>query len=82
VSADQLMTKTFESSGDRHQLLEGIMIDPLPVLGIGQSIDEAVSVLSETDAVLVHNEGLPFAVLTQTDVMDFMSAQFNSEVEA
>jgi cystathionine beta-synthase len=82
VSADQLMTETFESSGDRHQLLEGIMIDPLPVLGIGQSIDEAVSVLSETEAALVHNEGLPFAVLTKTDVMDFISTQFTSEVEA
>ena len=82
VSADQLMTKTFESADDRNQLLEGVMIDALPVLGIGQSIDEAVSVLSETKAVLVHNEGLPFAVLTQTDVMDFMSDQFNSEVEA
>ena len=61
---------------------EGIMLDPLPVLGIGQSLDEAVSVLMETEAVLVHNEGLPFAVLTQTDVMDFISGQNNSEVEA
>jgi cystathionine beta-synthase len=58
------------------------MIDPLPVLGIGQSIDEAVSVLRETEAVLVHNEGMPFAVLTQTDVMDFISGQKNSEVKA
>jgi predicted transcriptional regulator len=54
----------------------------LPVLGIGQSIDEAVSVLRETEAVLVHNEGMPFAVLTQTDVMDFISGQKNSEVKA
>ena len=82
VSADQLMTKTFESTVDDHHLLEGIMIDPLPVLGIGQSIDEAVSVLRETEAVLVHNEGMPFAVLTQTDVMDFISGQKNSEVKA
>jgi len=45
------------------------MEPPLPSLGAGEPVGDAVEALSDADAVLVHEAGSPVGVLTRVDLL-------------
>jgi len=45
----------------------------LPTIGIGQPLDLAVETLDRAPALVVLSGGRPHAVLTRTDVLDYLS---------
>ncbi len=52
-----------------------VMGPPLPSVGIGESIDQAVEALERGPAVLVVDGGHPVGILTRSDVLDFLSSR-------
>jgi cystathionine beta-synthase len=45
------------------------MEEPLPMLGVTESVAKAVEVLSNSDALLVLDDGKPVGVLTRQDLL-------------
>ena len=45
---------------------------PLPTLGAGSALAEAMAELREADAVLVQEDGRPIGVLTRQDLLGFV----------
>jgi cystathionine beta-synthase len=68
-----IMEKVFNDPG----LLEGhvaeAMDPPLPTIGIGEPVDDAVEALERGPAVLVVDAGHPVGILSRSDVLDFLS---------
>ena len=48
------------------------MDDPLPTVGAGISVAEAVAALRDADALLVQEDGRPVGVLTRQDLLSFV----------
>jgi cystathionine beta-synthase len=68
-----LMDLGFRSPGVMDQAIEKVMGPTLPTVGIGQPLDVAVGMLDRATAVVVLAGGRPHAVLTRTDVLDYLS---------
>jgi cystathionine beta-synthase len=51
-----------------------VMGPRLPTVGIGQSLDLAVETLDRAPALVVLAGGRPHAVLTRSDVLDYLSS--------
>jgi cystathionine beta-synthase len=49
------------------------MDEPLPSIGAGASVHDAVATLRDADALLVHEEGLPVGVLSRQDLLGFVA---------
>jgi cystathionine beta-synthase len=47
--------------------------DPLPLIGIGESLAAARKALEGADALLVVNDGKPVTVLTRHDLLTYLS---------
>ena len=47
--------------------------DPLPVIGGGQPVSEAVALLEKADAAMVLIDGKPAGVLTRQDLLAHLS---------
>ncbi len=50
------------------------MDEPLPTMGAGAGVPEAVAALRDADAVLVQEDGRPIGVLTRQDLLGFVTA--------
>ncbi|WP_157155180.1 cystathionine beta-synthase [Diaminobutyricimonas sp. LJ205] len=48
---------------------------PLPLIGVGESVDQAKEALASADALLVSADGKPVGVLTRHDLLAFLSAE-------
>lgn len=48
--------------------------EPLPLIGINESVTSARTALDSTDALLVTDDGKPVGVITRHDVLAFVSA--------
>jgi cystathionine beta-synthase len=74
-SADELalMDLVFRSPTVMDDPIEKVMAPPLPTVGIGQSLDLVVETLDRAPALVVLAGGRPHAVLTRTDVLDYLS---------
>jgi cystathionine beta-synthase len=68
-----LMDLAFRAPGVMDGPVEKVMGPPLPTIGIGQSLDLAVELLDHASALVVLAGGRPHGVLTQTDVLDYLS---------
>lgn len=69
-----LMDLAFRSPEVMDEAVEKVMGPPLPTIGIGQPVGRAVELLDHAPALVVLAGGRPHVVLTQTDLLEYLSA--------
>ena len=69
VSERELLSAVYEGRASLTDPVSQHMEDPLPLLGSGESLDDAQELLSANDAVLVIEDGKPLGVLTRHDLL-------------
>ena len=69
VSERVLLSAVFEGRASLADPVSKHMEDPLPLLGSGEDFDAALKALSESDAVMVVEDGKPLGVLTRHDLL-------------
>lgn len=73
VSERALMERIFAGDANLADTVEMHLGPPLPGIGAGEPIGNAVAALENADAVLVHEDGMPVGVLTRHDLLGFIS---------
>ncbi|MGH3740133.1 MAG: cystathionine beta-synthase [Micromonosporaceae bacterium] len=69
-----LLDALFVGGAHLHDTIEKHMSDPLPLIGGGQPVSEAVALLEKSDAALVLVDGKPAGVLTRQDLLIHLEA--------
>jgi cystathionine beta-synthase len=69
ISEKQLMDALFSGEAHLHDMVERHMSEPLPMIGGGQPVSEAVALLERSDAALVLIDGKPRGVITRQDLL-------------
>jgi len=69
VSERALISAVFEGRAQLTDAVSQHMEQPLPLLGSGENLDAALHALTESDAVMVIEEGKPLGVLTRHDLL-------------
>jgi cystathionine beta-synthase len=69
IAEKDLMDALFSGQAHLHDMIERHMADPLPMIGGGQPVSEAVVLLEKWDAALVLVDGKPKGVLTRQDLL-------------
>ncbi|SHG55098.1 cystathionine beta-synthase [Streptoalloteichus hindustanus] len=75
VNERDLLDALFTGKAQLADRLELHMSQPLPAVGAGESINSALSALSDADAVLVLVDGKPAGVVTRQDVLGFLAGR-------
>jgi cystathionine beta-synthase len=73
VSERTLLDALFAGSARLTDSVEQHMSKPLPTIGSSESARDAVKMLEDADAVLVHEDGKPVGVLTRQDLLLFLA---------
>ncbi len=73
IAEKALMDALFTGQAHLHDTIERHMGDPLPMLGGGQPVSEAVALLENSDAAMVLIDGKPAGVLTRQDLLAHIS---------
>ncbi len=73
VTERALLEALFAGSASLADALERHMSDPLPIIGSGEPVSEAVHALGGADALLVHIDGKPAGVLTRQDLLGHLA---------
>ena len=74
VSERALLDALFAGTAKLADQVEQHMSDPLPSVGSGTPVTEAVSALADVDALMVQEDGRPVGVLTRQDLLGFLAA--------
>ena len=69
-----LLDALFTGRAQLSDRLEKHMSPPLPTIGAGEPLDEAMSAFAEADAALVLVDGKPAGVVTRSDVLAFLGS--------
>jgi cystathionine beta-synthase len=69
IAEKDLLDALFSGQAHLHDMIERHMGPPLPMIGGGQSVSEAVQLLENFDAALVLVDGKPVGVLTRQDLL-------------
>ena len=69
IAEKALLDALFTGQAHLHDTIERHMTDPLPMIGGGQPVGEAVSLLEKADAAMVLIDGKPAGVLTRQDLL-------------
>ena len=69
IAEKALLDALFSGGAHLHDTIERHMGDPLPMIGGGQPVSEAVALLEKADAAMVLIDGKPAGVLTRQDVL-------------
>jgi cystathionine beta-synthase len=69
IAEKALLDALFSGQAHLHDTIERHMGDPLPVIGGGQPVAEAVALLENADAAMVLIDGKPAGVLTRQDLL-------------
>ena len=69
IAEKDLMDALFTGQAHLHDTIERHMGDPLPMIGGGQPVSEAVALLESADAAMVLIDGKPAGVLTRQDLL-------------
>ncbi|HYN94355.1 MAG TPA: pyridoxal-phosphate dependent enzyme, partial [Pilimelia sp.] len=64
-----LLDALFTGQAQLHDMVERHMAPPLPMIGGGQPVSEAVALLERSDAAMVLVDGKPAGVLTRQDLL-------------
>ena len=75
VKERDLLEKAFRDDAILDRPVGEVMGPPLPSVGIGESIDQAVEALERGPAVLIVDGGHPVGIITRSDVLDFLSSR-------
>jgi cystathionine beta-synthase len=73
IAEKALLDALFTGQAHLHDTIERHMADPLPMIGGGQPVSEAVSLLEHADAAMVLVDGKPAGVLTRQDLLAHLS---------
>jgi cystathionine beta-synthase len=73
VSERTLLDALFAGSARLTDSVDQHMSKPLPTIGSSESARDAVKMLEDADAVLVHEDGKPVGVLTRQDLLAFLA---------
>ena len=73
VSELQLMNAAFADESVLDKPVETVMAPGLPTIGIGQTVQTAVELFENSNALLVIDGGRPLTVISHTDVLEFLS---------
>jgi cystathionine beta-synthase len=73
VSERTLLEALFTGAAHLTDRVEDHMSPPLPTIGSSESAHDAVAMLEDADAVLVHEDGKPVGVLTRHDLLAFLA---------
>jgi cystathionine beta-synthase len=74
VSERVLLDALFTGRARLADQVEQHMSDPLPTVGSGVQVSEAVAELADADALLVQEDGRPIGVLTRQDLLAFLAS--------
>jgi cystathionine beta-synthase len=69
IAEKDLLDALFTGQAHLHDAIERHMSAPLPVIGGGQKVSEAVALLEKSDAAMVLVDGKPAGVLTRQDLL-------------
>ncbi len=69
IAEKDLLDALFSGQAQLHDMVERHMGPPLPVIGGGQPVAEAVALLARSDAALVLVDGKPEGVITRQDLL-------------
>ncbi|MEU4478653.1 cystathionine beta-synthase [Micromonospora sp. NPDC023966] len=75
IAEKDLLDALFTGQAHLHDTIERHMGDPLPMIGGGQPVSEAVVLLEKADAALVLVDGKPKGVLTRQDLLAHLGAR-------
>ncbi|GAB2598894.1 cystathionine beta-synthase [Paractinoplanes abujensis] len=73
IAEKALLDALFTGQAHLHDTIERHMGDPLPMIGGGQPVSEAVTLLEKSDAAMVLVDGKPAGVLTRQDLLAHLS---------
>jgi cystathionine beta-synthase len=73
IAEKALLDALFTGQAHLHDTIERHMTDPLPMIGGGQPVSEAVAMLEKADAAMVLIDGKPAGVLTRQDLLAHLS---------
>ncbi len=73
IAEKALLDALFTGQAHLHDTIERHMADPLPMIGGGQPVSEAVTLLERADAAMVLIDGKPAGVLTRQDLLAHLS---------
>ncbi len=73
VTERDLLSAVFEGRASLADPVSAHMGDPFPLIGSGEPISAATKALSESDALMVVEEGKPIGVITRHDLLAFVS---------
>ena len=74
IAERDLLDALFTGQAHLHDTIERHMGDPLPMIGGGQPVSEAVALLEKSDAAMVLIDGKPAGVLTRQDLLAHLGA--------
>lgn len=74
VTEHSLLEAVFSGAATLDDPVASLIASPLPLIGIGESIEAARTALATADALLVADGGKPLGVLTRHDLLAFLSA--------
>ncbi|MGW4497139.1 cystathionine beta-synthase [Micromonospora sp. NPDC004336] len=75
IAERDLLDALFTGQAHLHDTIERHMAEPLPMIGGGQPVSEAVGLLEKSDAALVLVDGKPRGVLTRQDLLAHLGAR-------
>ncbi|MBX7269100.1 cystathionine beta-synthase [Micromonospora sp. Llam7] len=75
IAEKDLLDALFTGQAQLHDTIERHMAPPLPMIGGGQPVSEAVNLLEKSDAALVLIDGKPKGVLTRQDLLAHLGAR-------
>jgi cystathionine beta-synthase len=73
IAERDLLDALFTGQAHLHDMIERHMGPPLPMVGGGQPVSEAVALLEKSDAAIVLVDGKPAGVLTRQDLLAHLS---------
>ncbi|NJC70267.1 cystathionine beta-synthase [Planosporangium thailandense] len=73
IAERDLLDALFTGQAHLHDMLDKHMAEPLPMIGGGQPVAEAVAMLEKSDAAIVLVDGKPKGVITRQDLLSFLT---------
>jgi cystathionine beta-synthase len=73
IEEKELLEAVFTGAARMTDALSGFVGEPLPLIGIGESVSGARKALESVDAMLVVEDGKPVTVVTRHDLLAYLS---------
>ncbi|MGG7466107.1 cystathionine beta-synthase [Plantibacter sp. YIM 135347] len=73
IDEASLMDSVFSGSAEMSDAVSGFVGDPLPLIGLGESVASARAALGVSPALLVTEDGKPIGVITRHDLLTYLS---------